>query len=299
MSDAAEETVPYLARPTSISFGEGPPQVVVYLEHLDAALAYVREHRITSIEVDTHAPQKQPLQIDFGFLDQLPQLSGLECRMNVSKKTDLAPLHRLKHQKQLGWPARTTPDIDLACFPGLEHLSIRQQASTRGWQALPRLKMLRLSVAGGRNLAFLKELASLARLEVADSPIESMDGIEALDRLEKLELFNLSQLTDIAAIARCSSLRYLYVEKTKRLTDYSPLAASRSLETLKLLTPIDSVDFVPRITSLKRFLCNAVQSDDLSPLLQATSLEQLDIHPEKRSQTPKVAEIRQRLGIRS
>src|SRR5262245_38954167 len=297
MSDASEESVPNQVRPTSISFGEGPPQVVVYLEHLSEALAYVRDNKIVSIEVDTHSPQKQPLQIDFGFLDQISNLSGLECRMNISKKTDLGPVHRLKKLKQLGWPARTTPVIDFSCFPELEYLSFKHLPGTTGWETLSKLRVLRLAFSGDTDLGFLKNLKSLARLEVADSPIESMACIEHLDHLEKIEIFISPKLTDISSIAKCKNLKYLYVDKTKRLTDYSSLAESKSIETLKLLTPIDSVDFVPRMKSLRSFFCQAINSNDLSPLLQAKSLKQLDFYPEKQSYSHKLADIRRSLGI--
>jgi hypothetical protein len=297
MSHALEDNEPYKVRPTSISFGEGPPQVVVYLEHLSKALAYVRDHKITSIEVDTHGSQAQPLHIDFGFLDELPQLNGLECRMNISKKTDLGPLHKLKQLKQLAWPARTTPEIDFSCFAELEYLSFKHQPSTPGWDRLSKLKVLRLSFAGDTNLGFLKPLKSLVRLEVADSPIESMAGIEHLDHLEKLQIFISPKLVDIASIAHCKNLKHLYVDKTKRLTDFSPLAGSKSIEILELRTPVDCLEFVPQMKALRRFSCNEVNSNDLSPLLQAKSLKHLDIYPDKRSYAPKLAEIKQALGL--
>lgn len=297
MSDASEESVPYQVRPSAISFGEGPPQVVVYLEHLSQALAYVRDNKIVSIEVDTHRPQKQPLQIDFRFLDEMPNLRGLECRMNISKKTDLAPVHKLKKLKQLAWPARTTPELDFSCFPELEYLSYKHLPSTEGWETLSKLRVLRLSFSGDKDLKFLKSLKSLAKLEVADSPLESMAGIENLDHLEKVEIFISPKLTDISSLAKCKNLKYLYVDKTKRLTDFSPLAGSKSIENLNLLTPIDSVDFVPRMKSLKDFFCHEIISNDLSPLLQAKSLKHLEIYPEKRSYTPEVADIKQALRI--
>ena len=80
---------------------------------------------------------------------------GPRMPMNVSKKTDLAPLHRQTKLKQLAWPARTTPAVDLACFPELEDLSFRHLPSTHGWESLTRLKWLRLSVSGDKNLEFL------------------------------------------------------------------------------------------------------------------------------------------------
>jgi internalin A len=237
------------------------------------------------------------MHIDFSFLNELPNLRGLECRMNISKRSDLGPLHKLKGLKQLAWPARTTPDVDLACFPELEYLSFRHVPSASGWQALSRLRVLRLSVAGSKDLKFLSDLKSLAKLEVADSDIESLAGIENLDALDRVEIFMLPQLADIFALAKSKNLRDLYVDKTKRLTDYSPLAGSRSLQSLRLMTPIDSVDFVPRIGSLQSFLCHEIHSNDLSALLRAKSLKHLEIVPEKRSYTPKVAEIKQSLGI--
>jgi internalin A len=297
MSDPSEESVPYEVQKTSISFGEGPPQVVVYLEHLDEALAYVRDKKIVSIEVSTHRPDPKPQHIDFSFLNEIPNLSGLECRMNIAKNTDLGPLYKLKKLTQLAWPARTTPEVDLSYFPGLEYLSFRHRTSTRGWQTLSKLRTLRLSVSGEEDLKFLKHLESLVRLEVADSDIKSMSGIERLNHLQRIDIFILSKLMDISTIAKCKNLKYLYVENTKNLTDFSPLAKSASIETLKLLTPIDSVSFVPRMKSLKSFFSRAINSNDLSPLLQAKSLNYLDIYPEKRSYTPKVADIKQALGL--
>jgi internalin A len=159
------------------------------------------------------------------------------------------------------------------------------------------LRTLRLSVSGEEDLKFLKHLESLVTLEVADSDIKSMSGIERLNHLQRIDIFILSKFMDISTKAKCKNLKYLYVENTKNLTDFSPLAKSASIETLKLLTPIDSVSFVPRMKSLKSFFSRAINSNDLSPLLQAKSLNYLDIYPEKRSYTPKVADIKQALGL--
>lgn len=297
VSSIPGKPAPYEVRPSAISFGEGPPQVVIYIEHLAEALAYILANKIVSIEVDTKSPHTRPLQLDFGFLKELPNLSGLECRMNISTKTDLEPLYQIHELRQLGWPGRTSPPIDLSNFPNLEYLSLRHQPSTRGWEKLTKLRVLRLSVTGSNDLEFLSNLKSLAKLEISDSSIESLAGIERLPKLERLDIFVTPKLTDISSIPKCKSLRFLYVEKAKRLTDYSPLAESTSIESLKLVTPIDSVEFVPHMKSLKILLFNDINSNDLSPLLQAKSLKQLDFYPEKRSYSHTLAEIKQSLGI--
>jgi hypothetical protein len=284
-------------RPTSISFGEGPPQLVVDIEHLPEAVTYALDQKITSIEVATHATGAQPVQVDFGFLSELPHLTGLECRMNVSKKSDLAPVHALKGLVQLAWPARTTPPVDLSCFPKLEDLSFKQLPDTPGWDRLTRLKNLRLSVSRLGDLWFLASLESLVKLELSDSPTETLDGLAGLSKLEVVDIVMLSKLADISALATCERLTDLSVEKTKKLTDFSSLASSKSIENLRLLTPVASLDFVPRMKALKTFFSHEVLSNDLSPLAQAKSLQEVDVYPEKRSYSPSLDEIKASLGL--
>lgn len=284
-------------RPTSISFGHGPPQLVVYIEHPTEAVAFALDKQLTSIEVATHATGAHPVQVDFGFLNELPHLTGLECRMNVSNKSDLAPVHALKGLVQLAWPARTTPPVDLARFPKLEDLSFKQVPGTSGWDRLARLKNLRLSVSLLGDLRFLADCKSLVKVELSDSPTETLDGLGGLSKLQVVDIVMLPKLVDISALAKCKCLTDLSVEKTKRLTDFSSLASSKSIENLRLLTPVDSLDFVPRMKALKSLFCHEILSNDLSPLAQAKSLQDVDVYPQKRSYSPTLEQIKASLDL--
>lgn len=287
----------YEVRPTSISFGEGPPQLVIYLEDLMEGVAYALDQKFTSIEVATHTAGAQPVQVDFSFLSELPHLTGLECRMNVSKKSDLAPVHALNGLVQLAWPARTTPPLDLSCFPKLQALSFKQVPDTPGWDQLTRLKNLRLSVSLLGDVRFLSGLESLVKLELSDSPTETLDGLAGLSMLKVVDIVMLPKLADISALSTCKRLTDLSVEKTKKLTDFSSLALSKSIENLRLLTPVASLDFVPRMKALKTFFCHEVLSNDLSPLAQAKSLLEVDVYPAKRSYSPTLDDIKASLGL--
>jgi hypothetical protein len=291
-------TAPFQVWPKAPSFDRGPQQVEIPLQRLAEGMAFVRQNKFDSMLLTSLEPPGSAQLIDFGFLDELADLSGFECSVNVSRKSDLGPLFRLTKLKQLGWFGRTVPPFDLSHFPALECLAIKHQATTTGWDALSRLEYLRLSLSDETDLQVLKRLTALTRLEVSDSPIESMAGIEQMDTLERIDLFNLPKLTDISAIAECRKLKVLYVHNTKQLTDFSALGASKSLERLRLFTPTASVDFVPTIKTLKDFFCKGITPDDLAPLLLATSLESLDMQPRKRSHIPSIDDIRKTLGIR-
>ncbi|MEZ4360757.1 MAG: hypothetical protein R3B48_11290 [Kofleriaceae bacterium] len=283
-------------RPSAISFDRGPPQAVIPLERLAEGVAFVRREGLRSLELDSLEPSPKVRQIDFGFLDEIPELFGFECRMNVSKKADLAPLFRRRELRQLGWPARTTPPMDLSSFPSLECLSIKHQASTTGWAALTRLQYLRLSLSGAEDLALLAPLGALERLEVADAFIKSMDGVEHLEALERLDLFALPRLTDISAVARCARLRSLHVHQTRRLSDFSALAGA-PVEELRLFTKTDDLEFVAMLPALRTLFCNGLQSDDLAPLLRAKALRSIDLQPRRRSQVPSLEEVIRALGL--
>jgi hypothetical protein len=292
----SERSVAYKVWPQSLVFGEGPPHVVIYLENLDEALDYVIKNNIKSIDLSTHEPHKKSTQIDLNFLRKLNNITGFGCRFEISKKTDISPIYDLKKLKQLAWPA-AAPDIDLSKFVDLEYLMCCYSASTQGLELLAKLKYLRLSVSSNRDLGFLGNLKSLEKIEIANSPIESMSGIERLTKLTEAVIFPLPKLVDISSIAECKGLKTLHFEKMKNLTDYSALGRSKSIENLEILTPIDSVEFVPRMKSLKKFFCHEIKSNDLTPLLSAKSLKCLDFHPEKRSYTHSLAEIKSLLKI--
>ena len=291
-------TEPFQVWPKAPSFDRGPKQVEIPVERLAEGMAFVRQNKFDSILLTTLEPPGSAQLIDFGFLDELADLTGFECSVNVSKKSNLAPLFRLKKLKQFGWFGRTVPPFDLSHFPALECLAIKHQATTTGWDALTRLEYLRLSLSDETDLRILKRLTAVTKLEVSDAPIRSMAGIEQMDAVERIDLFNLPKLTDISAIAECRELKVLYIHNTKQLTDFSALVASKSLERLRLFTPIGSFDFVPAIKTLKDFFCKGPTPDDLAPLLLAKSLESLDVQPRKRSHSPSIDDIRKSLGIR-
>jgi hypothetical protein len=296
--DSQDPKLAYIPRETSLSFAQGPQQVDIFLEHLPKALDYIRKNKIVNIAISSHGPPKTPKLIDFSFLDEFTNLIGFECRMNVSNKTDLAPIYKLKNLKQLAWAGLKIPELDLSCFPQLEYLLYNHSPSTKGWDVLSKLRDLKLLVMNEKDLKFLKNLKSLEKLELLGSSIESMNGIEVLDNLKSVLIkTSNTKLTDISSVAKCKNLKELHIDKIKKLTDFSSLADSASIETLWLRSHIESVEFVSKMKSLRSFFSNDILSNDLSPFLKAKSLKALDIHPEKRSYNYTVDEIKKALGI--
>jgi len=173
-------------------------------------------------------------------LDALAELTSLEeLNVDAVASGDLAPLARLERLRslQIGtgdprvWPANPNPGSRTA---GLRYSLDRggDIADLRPLAALSRLEVLEIPGAKLSDLRPLAGLASLRVLNLRRNPIRDLAPLGALSRLEILHLDG-DQVVDAAPLARLGALRELRLDGNP-LSDVGPLAGLPALEELSL-----------------------------------------------------------------
>jgi internalin A len=102
-------------------------------------------------------------------------------------------------------------------------------------------------------------------------------------------------LVDISAVGELSKLKDLYVEKCKRLRDFSCLNENDSIEEI-FISELDSIKFVSSMKEIKSLKFWDLQDGDISPVFAARSLKDVFFTPNKKHYTHTVQEVQTLLG---
>jgi len=274
--------------------GEEMLAVRIFIENLEAGIKYLKDNNIKNFTVSTlHFEKKQT--IDLGFLKDFKNTKYLCIAVPLSKKTDITPIYQLENLEGL-WTIEGF-QLDMNYFPRLKSLLAGDLLKdTISHESLTEL--IRLYLSPKKDLKLLEKLQSLEYIGIFGNKVESLNGLRTLPKLKEVMIQNTSNLVNIDDIALNSDIKDIFFENTKRLTDFSILAKNRSIEELRLATTIDSLEFVPKMKSLKSITFSNVKDGNLEPLLESKTLEDVYFYPEKKHYTHKLDEINKILQSR-
>ncbi len=199
------------------------------------------------------------------------------------KKISLEPLYSLPHLRHLSL-AYVKDRLDFSRLQGLHTLYITRADGEIELIDIPNLQHLLLAGTKNKDCRCLSSLSSLISLRISSSSIETLTGIDSLQMLESLQITHSPRLADLEGLNECTYLAELYIEKCKRITDYTVLKGNTSIRQL-FLSDIQTLSFVPHMINLKTIRFWDVQDGELSFLLQSPTLEQVDFFPQKKKYT--------------
>jgi len=227
----------------------------------------------------THVPDIQSFAIAPGI--KASRLLHVESLYALSDLRDLS-IHNYK-------------TLDLARFPQLELLAVRDSAGLVGLDGLQSLR--KLHMWGLRKADFselnLRQLES-ARIIQAASAVTGLEGLDALVALRHLEIHNSRALTKIGRLP--TKLAILKIDSCSRLTDLSFLSDNPSIDFL-FATSIDSLRFLPSMRVISKLAFEAVGDGDLSPILRTKTLRSV-FFPNKKKHSHKQEELQRVLDQR-
>jgi internalin A len=271
--------------------------LMIFIEKAEEGLEYHIKYEFKNISLRTHASGNKKQNIDLRFLTNMTHCISLDCGIPLSKKVDISPIYSLTNLEYL-----TTIKgfkIDVSYFPKLKHLyAAGLSEDTLNYETLTKLTVLSTS-PNTKDLKLLENLKSLEYIGIYGNNIESLNGLRLLPKLQQVIIGHASKIQNIEDIALNSNIKDVFIENTKRLTDFSVLAKSESITDLRLATEIDSLEFVPKMKSLKSITFGNVKDGDLKPLLESKTLEDVYFYPEKRHFTHKLDEINEILEKRN
>jgi hypothetical protein len=220
------------------------------------------------------------LSCDLNELASLPWLErfGVSPGIKPARLLHLEALRSLQNLKTLA--LHDYKNLDLAYFPNLEELFVRDRAGLHGLETLTRLR--RLQIWGLRQGDFSKRnLESLQELTViqAAQTVVRVVGLECLTGLRHLTLSHSRALAAVGSLP--PNLLKFRVEACAHLVDFSCLANNPSLDFVFGQT-IQSLAFVPSMRRLTSLAFDSVSDSDLSPILQSKTLRTIRFENRKR-----------------
>lgn len=161
----------------------------------------------------------------------------------------------------------------------------------KNWQRVKQLEQLvelTLHEPAPSQLAALDELPKLTALRISHARPKTLEMLEGQTALRELVLEYVSGVDDLRPIGNLPALTSLHMENLRRVSDFSPLGASKSLRYLSIFgtldwsQPVESFDFLGAIKSLEFLkLGFGVRVPNKSPLfaslLELNKLSQLEI----------------------
>ena len=270
-------------------YNENTGRLETPLNLLAAGVDYAEDNGIRNIKITKAECDIDTEKSLYPLVGRINITSILIHRDIDVRKIDIEPLYSLKNLKDL---SMTYSDnrLDFSKFESLETLGVTGADKKIKNINIDGLKKLRLVSTKNLDCKFISELKDLEEIRISGGRVTSLSGIENLHQLKLIRLDHCPSLIDISSICNLDKIFYLYVETCKRLSNFSCLKENINIEEL-FISNIDSIDFIPTMKKIKFFKSWEVKDGNLAPLLESSSLEKVDIYPQKRNYTHRVSEI--------
>lgn len=257
---------------------------------IESGVSYANEKGCKRIAFQPPDDKNKANKISIDILERFANLEGIFWQIPIPKGTNLTALMAHENLKFLSIDHPNLA-IDLTSFPVLEYFEFCFSEAITGFDRaskfLRHVKVSRLST----DLKFLGAVKNLIKLDIVRSSIDSLSGIEKITKLEDLSLLLCRKLNNISHVKELKKLHTLSNEGCSRLSDYSAAQDFNALRTLWLKTPkIESCGFISKMKSIEFVSINAeILDNDLSPLLESKTLEEVWFSPNKKSYLPKLS----------
>lgn len=261
---------------------------IVHANNFEEGIEFARKNKLSQIQL-RGAYGTRPQEIDFNLLitisKQLKMLSfsGFNSKLEIVKNVDA--LYKLENLEILYIQDKQNFKINISKFKNLKELSIFFSSKIIDLSIAKKLETL--VIIGGyskSNLTFLEDLQSLKILHIyKSSKIETLKSIQKLTNLSELKLAFNKNLSDIDQIQE-THIKKLYIEKCKKLTDFSILKNNSTIQEL-FITELDSLSFVKSMKKIEKIHFWHCEDGDLNPLFESKTLKTIFITKDKKHYT--------------
>lgn len=208
--------------------------LIIQSNDLEEGINYAVQMKVTQIQLrGILGRENSDIKIDFKVFEKISaqlkilSLSTIENAINTEGIYSLVNLEKLYLDKQKF-------KIDISKFPKIEHLGSEYWKGLINLNNTHTLQSLVLTKLPYTNLKELSELQKLQIVHIYSSKIETLAGIERLP-IKELLLARNSMLEDIQAIKELKLLQKLFIEKCKRITDYTLLDSLKEKVDIRII----------------------------------------------------------------
>ncbi len=261
-------------------YNENTQELDVPYTLLAKGIAWAESKNYTQIKLVNPA-KASSAKVDLAPLTSNAFITSFYITDDVKLKgVDLTPLYSMEKLTHLTMPYLKA-SIDFNAFKGLKALYITKADGELENLSIATLEDLMLNSTKNTDCRFFSSLDKLKRVRISSTKITTLAGITAAPALQSLSLTYSPNLTDITEVNELAQLSTLYVEKCKELKDFAFLAKNRAIEEL-FLADLDSVAFVPGMAALKRMKFWNLVDGNMAPLLNSSTLQEVDFYPMKK-----------------
>lgn len=208
--------------------------LIIQSNDLEEGINYAVRMKVSQIQLrGILGRENSDIKIDFKVFEKISaqlkilSLSTIENAINTEGIYSLVNLEKLYLDKQKF-------KIDISKFPKIEHLGSEYWKGLINLNNTHTLQSLVLTKLPYTNLKELSELQKLQIVHIYSSKIETLAGIERLP-IKELLLARNSMLEDIQAIKELKLLQKLFIEKSKRITDYTLLDSLKEKVDIRII----------------------------------------------------------------
>lgn len=208
--------------------------LIIQSNDLEEGINYAVRMKVSQIQLrGILGRENSDIKIDFKVFEKISaqlkilSLSTIENAINTEGIYSLVNLEKLYLDKQKF-------KIDISKFPKIEHLGSEYWKGLINLNNTHTLQSLVLTKLPYTNLKELSELQKLQIVHIYSSKIETLAGIERLP-IKELLLARNSMLEDIQAIKELKLLQKLFIEKCKRITDYTLLDSLKEKVDIRII----------------------------------------------------------------
>lgn len=289
-------------------------RLIIYLPYLKDGLEFARQKNYKEIVVSLRKFTIEKSAID--LIIKYPFIESLIFNEFYSEHKDkvcLNPLSQLENLKTIKIWGDNVFSIDFELFRNLCDIEYYDSKLIKNIDKAVSIKNLKVYNLKSTHLEEFSNMSHLQKLTLWDCKNTDIDGLLKLTRLKEIELIrskkmkninglknsivlesldihNCNSLDDISVIQYLIRLRKLRLSQNKLITNLEQ-SVPNNIEIL-ILNPstIDNLNFVQQMGYLRQILLDNVLSNDLSPLLNCPSLENVTM-TNKKSYNYKESEI--------
>lgn len=202
------------------------------------------------------------------FVNGYPEIKKLSISEGIQ---DIKSIHTLKNLDYI-LVSGAKREIDFSYFPTLKELNIHWSPHLTNMDKCKYLEDLTLSHYNPKpkDCLILPSVNWVKRLEISHSSITTFNELKEFDQLQELEFNYLNKLKTLCCLeASKKTLVSLLFNHCKSIVNHNYVSQFQNLNTLgyNSCSPIPSIDFIRKMTSLKsfRFMGTDVLDGDMTP----------------------------------
>ncbi len=245
---------------------DGTKSIIINSDHIEDCMQIYLENHLDGIAITTSHDYK--LQ-NVDFLTDYPKIKRLSISDGIKNISGIHSLHSLEFLIISGKGRK----VDYSCFPSLKELIADWSpyfSNIDQCRSLNRISFYNYNPKT-KDCSSISNVSWIEKLEIVQSPINTLNGLEYFNQLKELQLSYCSKLETLCCIEKSKeTLVSLLFDYCKSIKNPEYVTRFQNLNTLTYNNGLlQSIKFIKKMTALKsfRFVGTDVIDGDMTPCI--------------------------------